>query len=200
MYFSTKQYSSFILSATLVACVGMYTVSYMRSATNTNKNFVLTSTDFKDGEVLAKAQAYTRCGGENKSPALSWSGAPADTKSFALTVEDPDAPRGTFIHWVLFNIPHTISSLSAGVAKAEMLAGALQGAQQGVNDFNETGYDGPCPPSGIHHYIFTLYALDTVLDESKLASPVTYKDLVKTIKPHVLGQAKITGLYSASQK
>lgn len=195
-----RKYSSLLIGVTVVACLCVYGVSFMKSVVDLQAQLVLTSTDFKDGEYLAKKQAYTRCGGDNQSPALSWSNVPTGTKSFALTVEDPDAPQGMFVHWIIYNIPAAITSLPTGVDKTEVLAEELQGAIQGTNNFENIGYDGPCPPSGTHRYIFTLYALDTVIDSPMLSKPVTYTVLMQAIKSHVRAQAKLMGLYSSAKK
>lgn len=127
---------------------------------------------------------YT-CDGTNISPALRWSGAPANTKSFALIVDDPDAPKKTFVHWVVFNIPATTRELPEGVRSGEFTCG--------VNDFGTKKYGGPCPPSGVHHYHFKLYALDTILD---LASDATKEDLLDAMQGHVLAQAELVGVYA----
>jgi Raf kinase inhibitor-like YbhB/YbcL family protein len=133
---------------------------------------------------------YT-CDGENISPELSWSGAPK-CKSFALVVEDPDAPSGTFIHWVLYNIPATVNSLPPKLAKRETLEGY---GSQGVNDFGETGYDGPCPPRGHgdHRYYFRLYALS---EQTSFAPRLTAKQLKEKIAPLILATAEFMAKYA----
>jgi Raf kinase inhibitor-like YbhB/YbcL family protein len=135
------------------------------------------------------------CTGRNVSPELDWSGAPADTKAFALTVFDPDARNGQgWWHWVVFNIPASVTKLQTGAGSG---SDALQpqGAVQGTNDFATVGYGGPCPPLGsLHHYHFTLYALD---DQVNGLSPLaTGPLLVKTIRGHVLAKTELVGLFS----
>lgn len=127
---------------------------------------------------------YT-CNGENFSPALSWEGAPKGTKSFVLIVDDPDAPHGTWDHWVLFNVPSDLTSLAEA---AEVPAGATSG----LNSWDNHGYGGPCPPDGKHRYYFTLYALDTLLD----LHPNVYKhEVLKAMEGHVLESAQLMGTY-----
>src|SRR5689334_20782644 len=106
----------------------------------------LTSTAFTSGQPIPAAHT---CDGKNISPPLRWTGAPPDTKSFALIVDDPDAPSGVWTHWIVFDLPASTNELSADIPKAQLLAGK---ARQGLNDFKQPGYGGPCPPSGkLHH-------------------------------------------------
>jgi Raf kinase inhibitor-like YbhB/YbcL family protein len=150
----------------------------------------LTSPSFENqGDIPKK---YT-CDGRDISPELNWSGIPQGTKSFVLIVDDPDAPdpadpKMTWVHWVVYNIPATVHSLSEGVASKDLPAGTLEG----VNDWNRTGYGGPCPPIGKHRYFHKLYALDTVLPDLKRP---TKTELEKAIKGHIVGQAELVGLY-----
>lgn len=147
----------------------------------------LTSTAFADGgSIPAK---YT-CDGENVSPPLAWGEPPAGTRSFALICDDPDAPIGVFTHWVIFNIPPGIRQLEEAVPPQEKLA---NGALQGKNGFFKTGYRGPCPPKGSpHHYRFTVYALDTMLD---LKPGVSKNDLLEAMTGHILAQGQLIGIY-----
>ena len=132
---------------------------------------------------------YT-CDGSDVSPPLSWSAVPAKTKSLALIADDPDAPRGTWVHWVAWNIPVTVHDLEEGVPKRDTFP---NGMKQGTTDFRSIGYGGPCPPSGTHRYFFKLYALDTSLT---LPPSTTKKDLEKTMQGHVLAQSELTGRYA----
>lgn len=149
----------------------------------------LESTAFKNnGEIPAK---YT-CQGDDVSPPLSWKDVPAGTKSFALIVDDPDAPdpqapKLTWVHWVVYNIPAETTSLAEGMNKSP------QGSHQGTNDFKKIGWGGPCPPIGRHHYHHKLYALDTVLPES---AKMTKDELEKAMRGHVLAQADLVGTYA----
>lgn len=131
------------------------------------------------------------CDGENVSPAFSWRGAPAQTKSFALIMLDPDAPGwGGFSHWVLYNIPASIAALPSTLSRAERVAGTCV---QGRNDSGEIGYTGPCPPSGTHRYLIRLFALDAELD---LEAGASRRQLQEAMRGHVLGQAELTGTYA----
>jgi Raf kinase inhibitor-like YbhB/YbcL family protein len=142
---------------------------------------------FADG---GKIPAKFTCDDKNLSPALKWSGAPAGTKSFALVVDDPDAPMGTWVHWVLYDLPANAAELSEGVPKTETIPA---GGKQGVNDFKQIGYGGPCPPPAkAHRYMFKLYALDTALD---LKPGATKKQLEHAMVRHILAQAQLIGTY-----
>jgi hypothetical protein len=150
----------------------------------------LASSDFTNGAMLSLAQVNSRCGGENRSPALAWSGAPGGTKSFALTLFDPDARGGRgFWHWLVFNIPAGTAALHEDAGAGN---GLPAGAVQAANDFGEAGYGGACPPagSGLHHYIFTLYAMGTpTVSEAKGGA------LAANLKSHALATATLTGVY-----
>jgi Raf kinase inhibitor-like YbhB/YbcL family protein len=130
------------------------------------------------------------CKGRNISPALAWTGAPANTASFAVILDDPDAPSGTFTHWVIYNIPAASQSLAQGVAPQPTFD---DGAAQGRNSGNRQYYEGPCPPSGTHHYYFRLYALDTRLD---LPPGATVDQLRKAMQGHILAQGELMGTFS----
>ena len=130
------------------------------------------------------------CDGNNVSPPLQWSGAPAGTKSLALIVDDPDAPMGTWVHWVLFNLPANTTDLAEDVPKGQYLP---NGARQGLNDFRHLGYGGPCPPPGKpHRYFFKLYALSATLD---LKPGATKKELERAMEKLVLAQGQLMGTY-----
>ena len=149
--------------------------------------FTLTSSAFSSGGEIP--QQYT-CKGSDTSPALQWSGAPAKTASFALIMDDPDAPAGTWVHWVMWNLPASAHSLAEGVAKRDQLD---DGSRQGHNSFKKAGYNGPCPPGGAtHHYYFRLYALDTMLDISTGSSRGQFD---AAMKGHVLAEADYMGTF-----
>lgn len=131
---------------------------------------------------------YT-CDGENHSPPLQWQDPPAGTKSFALIVSDPDAPNGTFTHWILYNLPANLRQLPESISTQEMLS---DGSRQGKNDFEQIGFGGPCPPNGTHRYFFKLHALDELLDVAPGASK---EDVLQAMKGHVLDTAELMGLY-----
>ncbi len=146
----------------------------------------ITSPSFDGGELIPSV--YT-CDGKDLSPPLEWTGAPPETKSFALISDDPDAPAGTWVHWVVWNIPASVNSLEEDRPKKESLPG---GIWQGTTDFRRIGYGGPCPPSGTHRYYFRLYALDTLLE---LPATTTKGWLEEAMKGHVLAQAELMGKY-----
>ncbi len=155
--------------------------------------FILTSAAFKDG---APIPAKYTCDGVDVSPPLAWSGAPAGTRSVALIADDPDAPGGTWVHWVLYNLPAEVSDLPENIAKVESLD--LGGARQGRNDFRRPGYGGPCPPPGpAHRYFFKLYALDTRLE---LKAGAQKKDVEAALEGHALGSAQIMGTYARQRR
>jgi len=144
------------------------------------------SPSFQQGEMIP---ALYTCDGSNISPPLAWNGAPAETKSFALVCDDPDAPAGTWVHWVIFDIPANINALPESVPRQEELAGI---GKNGKNTSGQFGYEGPCPPGGTHRYYFKLYALDALLN---LKAGATKEELLKAMKGHVLAEAQIMGRY-----
>lgn len=149
--------------------------------------FILTSTAFQPGGAIP---ARHTCDDENKSPQLLWSAPPADTRSFALIVDDPDAPAGTFTHWVLYDIPATLTGLPDNVPPSPNPKGI---GTQGKNNFRHNWYDGPCPPRGKpHHYFFRLYALDAVLG---LPAGQSAQQLQQAMHGHILAQAQLIGIY-----
>lgn len=147
----------------------------------------LTSPAFAEGEMIPRK--YT-CDGSDVSPALAWDGIPPEAKSISLICDDPDAPGCTWVHWVLFNLPAAARGLPEGVPAQRTLA---HGGHQGTNDFQKTGYGGPCPPQGTpHRYFFKLYALGSVL---KLEPAATKAQLVEAMKGLVLAEGRLMGLY-----
>jgi Raf kinase inhibitor-like YbhB/YbcL family protein len=147
--------------------------------------FTLTSTAFTDGGAIPRKFS---CQGDNVSPALNWTGAPDDTASLALIVDDPDA--GGFVHWVVFNMT---ASQSGGLA--EGVSSSPDAPPQGTNGTGKVGWQGPCPPSGTHHYVFTLMALDLSIDETEAPKA---GDIRKATEGHILAQAVLTGTYAKS--
>lgn len=139
----------------------------------------LRSRNFEDG---GRIPSEFTCDGRDVSPQLSWGDVPDGTKSFALSVTDPDAPGGTFIHWLVYDIPEDVDEINQGSLP--------DGAKQVRNDFGKKEYGGPCPPSGTHRYIFTLYALDTEHLEG-----VNEYNFFEKVKEHTLGKAELMGLY-----
>lgn len=147
----------------------------------------LKSSAFEAGGMIPKR--YT-CDDQDVSPPLSWTDVPTGTQSLALIADDPDAPVGTWVHWVAWNIPANARALDEDQPKRDSLP---NGMKQGTTDFRRIGYGGPCPPSGTHRYFFKLYALDTMLT---LPASTTKKDLERAMKGHVLKQAELMGKYS----
>jgi len=166
----------------LLAGCGRATPGQPEQAGGTAVNFTLSSTAFADGQTIPVKHT---CDGENSSPPLRWDG-PPQAQSFVLIVDDPDAPGGTFTHWVLYDIPgsqHELPEGSPGVGAP------------GKNDFSKVGYGGPCPPrgNGPHRYFFTLYALD--IQSLMIRAERTRQEVERAMQGHVLGQAKLMGRY-----
>ena len=157
-------------------------------------NLKLTSSAFEHQAGIPKR--YT-CEGEDLSPPLAWAGVPAGARSLALIVDDPDAPdpaapKMTWVHWVLYNLPPATTHLGPGVAPSALPPGTLQGR----NDWKRTGYGGPCPPIGRHRYFHKLYALDTMLPDLKQP---TGDQLLKAMQGHLLAQTELIGTYQKAK-
>jgi Raf kinase inhibitor-like YbhB/YbcL family protein len=147
----------------------------------------VTSSAFQAGKAIPAK--YT-CQGADISPPLQWSGVPAGAKSLALICDDPDAPVGIWVHWVLYDLPSTATDLAENVPALETLS---SGAKQGINDFKFVGYGGPCPPPGkAHRYYFKLYALDAAL---LLKPRATEQELLRAMDGHILAEARLSGTY-----
>jgi len=146
----------------------------------------VTSPAFEDGGMIP--QQYT-CDGDNISPPLNWEAVPAGTKSLALIMDDPDAPGGTFVHWVLYDLPADLEGLPENLPRGK---GFPLGGEEGINSTNQLGYRGPCPPSGTHRYFFKLYALDEKLS---LPAGETKSRLLDAMEGHILGLGQIMGRY-----
>jgi Raf kinase inhibitor-like YbhB/YbcL family protein len=151
----------------------------------------LRSTAFAEGENIP--EVYT-CDGKDVSPPLSWSKSPEGTRSLALICDDPDAPMGTWVHWVMYRIAPDVESLPGGVPKNEEV---LEGARHGTTSFKRVGYGGPCPPKGNpHRYFFKLYALDAELE---LEAGRTKADLQEAMEGHIIAQGQLMGKYERQQ-
>ena len=146
----------------------------------------ISSSAFSEGEMIPIR--YT-CDGLDISPELSWKGVPEAARSMALICDDPDAPMGTWIHWVLFNIPASANGLTAEIPSDASLE---NGARHGTNDFRRLGYGGPCPPGGTHRYFFKLYALDAELN---LESGIRKAELLDAMQGHILAEGQLMGIY-----
>ncbi len=167
-------------------CIGCNNNVPDASSLDVGTTISLTSSAFQQGKPIPKTYAKS---GDNLSPPLAWSDAPKDVKSYALICDDPDAPGGTFVHWVIWNIPANSNRLGEGEPTDSSMR---DGTRQGKNGFNGVGYAGPDPPSGLHHYYFHLYALDTKLE---LPEAATRQDLDKAMRSHVLGHGELMGTY-----
>jgi Raf kinase inhibitor-like YbhB/YbcL family protein len=157
-------------------------------------NLTLTSSAFTHTSEIPRL--YT-CEGKNISPPLSWTGVPSTAKSLVLIVDDPDAPdprapRMTWVHWLLYNLPPTAGGLQEGIKTSALPAGTFEGK----NDSKRIGYSGPCPPIGRHRYFFKLYALDAVLPDLKLPSK---EELLNAMQRHILAQAELIGTYQKTR-
>lgn len=176
----TRKTAAFLLGAPIVAA------TFAQGAEGPAKMEIKTPS-FQTGADIPRK--YT-CDGADVSPALAWEGAPAGSKTFALVADDPDAPVGTWVHWVFYDLPATTKDLTEGVAAAETLP---DGAKQGLNDFRKVGYGGPCPPPGpAHRYFFKLYALDA---PTNLKPRATKQQLLDAMKGHILAEAQLMGRY-----
>jgi Raf kinase inhibitor-like YbhB/YbcL family protein len=151
----------------------------------------VTSSAFKEGGSIPSK--YT-CDGQNVSPPLAWNTIPDGTKSIALIVDDPDAPRGDWVHWVVYDLPPSLRELPENVRASESILG--NGGRQGTNDFGKIGYGGPSPPSGTHRYFFKVYALDADL---RMNPGATKAQLLKAMEGHILAQGQLMGRYSRSR-
>jgi Raf kinase inhibitor-like YbhB/YbcL family protein len=183
----TRIAKSFFLFVAISAGTQISAKSVFSAASKTAQKFALISAAFQAGADIPRKYA---CDAEDISPPLRWENAPAGTKAFALITDDPDAPGGTWVHWVIYDLPSETKELAEGVAKTETIA---NGAKQGVNDFRRVGYGGPCPPPGsAHRYYFKLYALDA---PTQLKPQATKQQVLEAIKGHVLGEAELMGRY-----
>lgn len=163
--------------------------SHPRAQASSATDFRIESTDLKQGENMPKK--FT-CEGDNVSPDLRWTTPPAGTHSFALIVDDPDAPSGTWVHWVIYDLPAAQRELPGGQPKQDRVIG---GARQGRNDFGRIGYSGPCPPAGsAHRYYFKLYALDIQL---ALQPGASKQDVLEAAKGHVLATAQLMARFKS---
>ncbi len=153
----------------------------------TTMSVQLSSPAFEDGNTIP--QKYS-CDGDDISPALNWSELPGQTESIALIMDDPDAPVGSWIHWVLYDLPGGRTEIPENVPKSGQLPG---GGTQGNNSWRRSGYGGPCPPGGTHRYFFKIYALDALLD---VAPGATKEELLQAMEGHILDQGQLMGTYS----
>jgi len=150
-------------------------------------DFLLETTSFNDKEIIPKK--YT-CEGENISPPLEWKNAPNGTQSFVLLMDDPDAPLGTWNHWIIYNIPNHITKLEENIKTLP------NSAKLGLNSWGEEKYSGPCPPEGEHRYYFRLLALNNLI---KAKNKISRANIEKIIKPYIIGEAELMGRYKCKE-
>ena len=159
-----------------------------QSQEQSQKEMTLTSSVFTDGGKIPEIHT---CDGKDISPPLTWTPGPEGTKSYALICDDADASNGTWVHWILFNISPELTTLPRRIPPIETVA---SGFKQGVNDFGNLGYSGPCPPRGTHRYYYKLYALDTMLE---LEAGITKEQLDKAMRGHILAKGELMGRHSS---
>jgi Raf kinase inhibitor-like YbhB/YbcL family protein len=193
-----------ILLAVILASPGCGGSTSEPSQNSEKLTIEIRSDAFTDGGMIPSEFS---CVGSDRSPPLHWSGVPETSRTLALICDDPDAPGGTWSHWVVFNLPARVNGLKEGIPAGETIpqasvetrakAEAATPAQQGKNDFGNLGYGGPCPPSGTHRYFFRLYAVDTTLE---LKPSATRADVLTAIKGHVLAEGRLMGKYAREVK
>lgn len=180
-----------MLSRNCTIAIATFIFSIQMSAQiNGDATMELKSPVFDAGGAIPKKHT---CDGQDVSPPLIWNTVPDKTQSLALICDDPDAPMGVWVHWVIFNLPAEIRELPESVPPQKVLP---NGAKQGINDFRKIGYGGPCPPSGEHRYFFKLFALDAKLD---LEAGAKKADLLKAMEGHILSESKLMGKYRRRQ-
>ncbi len=176
----------FFITLIMVFCeIGMQTGFSAREGNAMELD--IRSNAFDEGDFIPRK--YT-CDGEDISPPLSWTQPPKETKSLVLICDDPDAPMGTWVHWVLYGLSPDILELSECISNEKEM---LDGAKHGLNDFKKYGYGGPCPPGGTHRYFFKLYAVDT---QVVLDAGATKQEVLNAIKGHILAEGQLMGSYS----
>lgn len=179
---STRRHISLVFTI-CAAFLGVLLTTASVLAPQPHRKMMVSSTGFRDGQPIPRQ--YT-CDGQNISPVVAWSGAPSQTASLVLIVDDPDAPSGVWTHWVVFDLPPSATELPENAA-------SVAGGKQGLNDFKKAGYNGPCPPAGkVHRYFFRIFALDTMLN---LPAGATRKAVESAMNKHILAQGQLMGTY-----
>ena len=180
--------SQLIISILVLCLIVSFHISSQTKSNNKKMEIKLFSSAFKQGNFIP---AKLSCEGPNISPQLHWSNAPKDVKSFAIIVDDPDAPGGDFVHWVIYNIPGNLNELHEDVTPSRNIPDEVK---LGTNGFGRISYGGPCPPAGKpHRYFFKIYALDTVLHH--LESGATKQELLSAMNNHILAEGHLMGKY-----
>jgi len=179
-----KQTFTIVICVMILLCLGFIGNAF--STPEGGRTMKITSSAFNEGQMIPLK--FT-CDGQDISPPLEWDNAPGAAKSFALICDDPDAPMGTWVHWVVYDIPPDMKNLAEDIRPERELG---RGIRQGKNSWPNIGYGGPCPPGGTHRYYFKLYALDTMLN---LKPGATKEQLLQAMKGHVLEEAQLMGKY-----
>ena len=178
----------YVVAAILICFWQQITLNPVHGANTSAPTIEVTSSNFARGGIIPKA--FT-ADGQNASPALSWSGLPKETEALAIIADDPDAPSGDFIHWLVYDIPASETGIRGGIPPGYMLP---NGTKQGLNSYHKIGYDGPAPPAGkVHRYVFTVYALDAKLGVQPGIGLNVFK---RAIAGHILGYGQLLGKYS----
>ena len=183
---SKKIYIIVFMSLLLLCSCKKDKENYSKSKGDNKMDIKISSSAFEDGGMIPSE--YT-CDGDDISPPLRWEDLPEKTKTIAIICDDPDAPGGTFVHWVLYDVPANKEHLDKGLPDDETFD---NGTRQGITSFGKTGYGGPCPPSGTHRYFFKIYALDVKINTATI---IDKEHLLKAMEGHLLGQGKLMGLY-----
>ena len=182
-----KRTFTLLLAAVLIVCACKEQKQIANGSKGGKKMGIkITSPAFKENDLIP--HKYT-CDGQDISPPLQWESVPEETKTIALISDDPDAPMGTWVHWVIFNLPADTKELAANIPPDKILP---DGARQGTSDFGKIGYGGPCPPGGTHRYFFKIYALDK---EIELDAGAAKSDLLNAIQGHIIAQGQLIGKY-----
>jgi Raf kinase inhibitor-like YbhB/YbcL family protein len=190
-----------VLCLVVLAAAGCWHEEPVPADDPSRLTITLRSRSFSDGGMIPKEHT---CDGSDRSPPLEWSGVPQSAQELALICDDPDAPMGTWSHWVIVRLPPVVKAMEEGVPpESDLPVAAMETIEnappkdpaiQGKNDFGKVGYGGPCPPSGTHQYVFRLYALDRRIELG--GSPPTRSDVLKAIKGHILAEGRLVGKYA----
>jgi Raf kinase inhibitor-like YbhB/YbcL family protein len=176
-----------ILTAAVIFCLPVLQGIHGTDGGEKIMELKVTSAAFSQGGAIPRVHT---CDGADTSPPLAWTAGPSGTVSYAIICDDPDAPMGTWVHWVMYNLPVSVTALKGDVPGKKKLA---DGSLHGVNDFRRHGYGGPCPPGGTHRYFFKVYALDRTIDRGP---GLTKKELLEEMEDHILAQGELMGTYS----
>jgi hypothetical protein len=190
--FSNYKITKLVIRILILSLVAVSQIFSQTKSNSKKMEIKLHSSAFKEGNFIP---AKFSCEGDNISPQLHWNNAPKEVKSFAIIVDDPDAPGGDFVHWVIYNIPGNLNELHENVTPSRNIPDEVM---LGTNGFGKISYGGPCPPPGKpHRYFFKIYALNTVLHH--LESGATKQELLSAMKSHIIGEGQLMGKYQRSE-